>query len=230
MEPQPLTLAIDTSTSVTGVALAGGSLLELQRFAPPAQAGVALAPAIESLLARQGFAPGDLELIVLAAGPGSFTGLRIGFSTAKGLAFGCGASLAAVSTLETLAWQAPTREGLVVPVVEARKDEVHCGAWRRRGATLVRERAPERVAVAALLEGLPDDALLVGPAVESLRSAALHLDRHLALADGPANALSLEWLLDLGRQRFARHGGDDPATLEPDYLHAFQPTQGRGRL
>lgn len=230
MKSSPLTLAIDTSTLVTGLALAGETLLELQRFAPPARAGEALAPALQSMLARQNLTPKSIELVVLSAGPGSFTGLRIGLSTAKGLAFGCGAALSAVSTLEVLAWQAPLREGLVVPVIEARKDEVHRAAWRRSGPTLVRETAPERVTVERLLAELPDDGLLIGPAVAGLREAALHGERHLSLADGPANAVSLEWLIELGRQRFEKHGGDDPATLEPDYLHAFQPTPSRGRL
>jgi tRNA threonylcarbamoyl adenosine modification protein YeaZ len=227
---RPTTLAIDTSSLITGVALAGDGLLELQRFAPPAQAGQALAPAIGGMLARQGLRAGDLELIVIASGPGSFTGLRIGLSTAKGLAFGCGAALAAVSTLEVLAWQAPRREGLVVPVIAARKGEVHCGRWRRRGPALLREGLPERLSVAELLAGLPDDALLIGPAVEDLRPLALHEERHLDLAEAPCNGLSLEWLLELGRQRYLHDGGDDPASLEPDYQQAFEPTAARGRL
>jgi tRNA threonylcarbamoyladenosine biosynthesis protein TsaB len=86
----PVCLAIDTSTRQTGLALAVDGLLELRRFAPPRNAGQWLLPAVADMLEAYGLKAEQLDLIVLANGPGSFTGLRIGLASAKGLALGGG--------------------------------------------------------------------------------------------------------------------------------------------
>lgn len=222
-------LAIDTSTRRTGLALAADGLLEWRRFSPPRTAGAHLLPAIHDMLSAYAVSPADLDLIVLANGPGSFTGLRIGLATAKGLAFGARAALVPVSTLEVLAWQAPTREARVLPLIEARRGEVFTAGWRRRGESLVQEEETRRVAIAALLEEAPDDAYLLGPALVAQRAAFLATDRHLALAADADCELSLPWLVDLGLRRWERQGGEDPDLLEPDYLFDFQPTAGKAR-
>ena len=230
MRVPPLTLAIDTSTLHSGIALAGEWIHEIQRFGPPLRAGERLAPAIAEVLQRQELEPRDLDLLVLANGPGSFTGLRIGLSTAKGLAFGLDLPLAAVSTLDVLAWQCPVRSGRVYPVMEARRGEVYTAAYERRGPALTREGDFLRRGHAEFLADLPAGAMVCGPAVEQLREAAMRLESHVELADPPDNQLSLPWLIRLGRERFDRQDSEDVANLEPFYLQSFTPTRGRSRL
>jgi tRNA threonylcarbamoyladenosine biosynthesis protein TsaB len=225
----PLCLAIDTSTRQTGVALADGELLEWRRFSPPREAGTHLLPAIHDMLQGHGRAPEELDVVIVAIGPGSFTGLRIGLATAKGLAHGGRAALVPVSTLETLAWQAPTRAASVLPLVEARRGEVFTARWRRLGEALIAEEDPRRVAIADLLAEAPDDALLIGPALAARRADFLATGRHLALAGDADCALSLPWLVELGMRRWERQGGEDPDLLEPDYLFEFQPTPAKAR-
>jgi tRNA A37 threonylcarbamoyladenosine modification protein TsaB len=128
-----------------------------------------------------------------------------------------------------LAWQAPTRQGHVLPLVEARRGEVFTAAWRRRGETLAQTTAPCRKEIATLLAEAPDDTLFIGPALLVQREAFLATGRHLELAPDPDCLLSLPWLVELGLRRWERLGGEDPVSLEPDYLFEFQPTPGKAR-
>lgn len=225
----PVCLAIDTSTRHTGVALRAGAVLAFRRFSPPLNAGEQLLPAIHELLQAYHVGPGDLDLIVLANGPGSFTGLRIGLATAKGLAFQGKAALVPVSTLETLAWQAPTRRGHVFPLMDARRGEVFSACWRREGESLIPLEETRRLPIPDLLATLPADALLLGPSLLEQRAAFLDTGHHPQLAEDPDCLLSLPWLLRLGERRWERQGGEDPDSLEPDYLFDFQPTPGKVR-
>jgi tRNA threonylcarbamoyl adenosine modification protein YeaZ len=188
-----------------------------------------LLPAIHELLSGYGIRPAELDFIVLANGPGSFTGLRIGLATAKGLAFGSKTALVPVSTLDVLAWQAPTRAGHVFPLMDARRGEVFTACWRRQAESLVPLEEPRRIPIPDLLASLPADALLLGPSLLEHREAFLDVGHHPQLAEDPDCLLSLPWLLRLGQRQWERQGGEDPDSLEPQYLFDFQPTPGKVR-
>src|SRR4051794_9260827 len=128
-------LVFDTATQATvvGVRSGDGELVERRHDpepgARPGHAEQLLALAQDALhAARVGW--GDLDRIGVGVGPGTFTGLRIGVATARALGQGTGAELAAVSTLEALAWAAGG-EGLpVLAVLDARRGEAFVAAWR----------------------------------------------------------------------------------------------------
>lgn len=85
---------------------------------------------VDQLLWRQGLTPGALGLIAAGRGPGGFTGVRVGLSTALGLSLGLGVPVWTVPSLEALAQHAAGRPGVVVPLIDARRGEVFGGAWR----------------------------------------------------------------------------------------------------
>lgn len=91
-----------------------------------------LMPLIARVLERAGVAPRDLDAVAVGAGPGSFTGLRIGMATAKGIAFAAGIPLWAVSSLAALALGAVRRgaTGTIIPVLDARRGELYAGFYR----------------------------------------------------------------------------------------------------
>ena len=97
-----------------------------------------LLPMVESALRTLGLRVDDIDLFACSAGPGSFTGVRIGAATVKGLAFGKEKPCVAVSTLEALAYNLVGYEGLICPVMNARRSQVYTALFRSDGKTLTR--------------------------------------------------------------------------------------------
>lgn len=124
-------LAIDTSTSAGSVAVVrdGRTVSERSTSSAPAHAEW-LMPAIREILAEARITLAEIGFFVVTAGPGSFTGLRIGISAAKGLAWRLKKKAAQVSTLESLAMNIQADGVLICPVLDARKQEVYAAAFR----------------------------------------------------------------------------------------------------
>ncbi|MBQ8357105.1 MAG: tRNA (adenosine(37)-N6)-threonylcarbamoyltransferase complex dimerization subunit type 1 TsaB [Clostridia bacterium] len=97
-----------------------------------------LLPMIESVLKTAGYTVEDIDLFACSVGPGSFTGVRIGVSTVKGLAFGKNKPCAAVSTLEALAENLVPASGILCPVMNARRGQVYNALFRYESGVLTR--------------------------------------------------------------------------------------------
>jgi tRNA threonylcarbamoyladenosine biosynthesis protein TsaB len=123
-------LAIDTSTLTTSAALLDGARVVAERDALATPHSESLLPLIDALLAGAGVAPAALEAVACGVGPGSFTGLRIGLATAKGLCFAIRRPLVTVSSLAALALEAEGTAELVLTVMDARRGEVFAGLYR----------------------------------------------------------------------------------------------------
>jgi tRNA threonylcarbamoyladenosine biosynthesis protein TsaB len=228
--PDRLALVIDTATPGGGLALHHNGLLEERRWGSGLKAGSRLVPDLDAMLKAQGLVPAQLELIILANGPGSFTGLRVGLATAKGLAFRHGIPLVPLDTLEILARQAPLLAGEVMPVMPARKGELYTALYRRQDFFCQRLTDFRCVTEEQFLVSVPSGCLVLGPAVAGLRTLARSAPQGVFLADEPCNSLSLDWLNRLGQDRFRLKGAEDAALLEPWYLQEFTPTPGKIRL
>jgi tRNA threonylcarbamoyladenosine biosynthesis protein TsaB len=156
-------LAFDTATSSTVVALSAPGLdepIELRDDPGPGERPrhtQQLLPLARQALMRAELAFADIDRVVVGTGPGSFTGLRIGLSTARALALAAGTELVGLSTLRVLAEPAEQAVGphsVVAPVLDARRGEVFVAAWRNGQQVLVpRAVAPERVAELAVEGG-----------------------------------------------------------------------------
>lgn len=138
-------LGIDTATPVCSVALVERQSVIAEAVGDAGQPdgrrpnhAVSLLPAIESLLRRTGRRLDDLAAIALTLGPGSFTGLRIGLSTAKGLAYGSTISVLGISTLLALAARVNDWQGRICACLDARKGEVYAALFERRDKSLHR--------------------------------------------------------------------------------------------
>ena len=113
-----------------------------------------LLPMVEFLLKQFDMTPCDVDLFAATAGPGSFTGVRIGAATLKGLAFGTNKPCAAVSTLEALAYNLKDFDGLVCPVMNARRKQVYTALFRASNGRLTRLMDDSAIAIAELDEKL----------------------------------------------------------------------------
>jgi tRNA threonylcarbamoyladenosine biosynthesis protein TsaB len=215
-------LAIDTSGTAMAMAVA---TRDGRLFTAIDRAGLrhaeSLAPAIAAILDRAGLRASALDLVGCSIGPGSFTGVRIGLSTAKGLAFGAGCPLVGVPTLDALAFRFAAFPALVAPVIDARKGRVYAATFR--GGTRTSEYldlAPEELARLLLREAGDGPLLLTGPHARAVHAA---LDAETArgagavLLDGGFADTAPEALLELAERRF-RLSGPDPESLAPLYL------------
>lgn len=106
-------------------------LLAISVLKPPVTHAEAILPAVEQALQEAGITIKNVELLAVAGGPGSFTGLRIGIATAKGLSLGLGIPIVLVPTLDIYGWAWKELEGMVVPVIDARKHRVYCANYFR---------------------------------------------------------------------------------------------------
>ena len=117
---------------------------------------------IDRVLSDTGLTMSNMDGFGISIGPGSFTGLRIGLSTVKGLAFTTGKPVAAVPTLKALAWNLPYPLHPVCPLLDAKKKEVYAALYRYDGGDLI-QMLPETVApLAELAERISGDVLFTG--------------------------------------------------------------------
>jgi tRNA threonylcarbamoyladenosine biosynthesis protein TsaB len=215
-------LAFDTATEATAVALCQeGGALEARDDPPPGtrprHAGKLLG-LIAELLERGNVGWSDLGRIAVGVGPGTFTGLRIGIATARGLARARDIPLVGVSTLRSLALNADAVEGVdaVAAVIDARRGEVFAAAWSRgAGRSLL---APQALAPSELVREL--DALGAGR-VLAIGSGAIEFRQVLerSAAEVPENASGLHRVTAINHCRLApdlRAG--DPDQVGPEYL------------
>jgi len=125
-------LAIDATGRAVTAALASEQALLGEIFINGAQNhSVTLMPMIKQLLGSAGMKPADLTHIACASGPGSFTGLRIGAGTAKALAYALDIPIAAVPTLDALAYNVFDAHSIIVPIMDARRRQVYTAFYER---------------------------------------------------------------------------------------------------
>jgi tRNA threonylcarbamoyladenosine biosynthesis protein TsaB len=202
-------LALETSGKVIGIALK----TEEQSLELTVNRGFrhveTLMPSVTSLMNLAGLAPENLDLVACSAGPGSFTALRIGMSTAKGIARGASCPLKAVTTLPLLAAGREYWPGIVVPVMDARKGRVYTAAFRAG----VRIREDSDISLDEFLDELPsgEDILITGP------DAEIAAGRNRVTLD-PLAASGRGMILLEKAVEALKKNGPDPLDLGPLYL------------
>ncbi|MGH7505711.1 MAG: tRNA (adenosine(37)-N6)-threonylcarbamoyltransferase complex dimerization subunit type 1 TsaB, partial [Longimicrobiales bacterium] len=212
-------LALDTSTLLGSVALArDAELLGEIVLGVRVRHSEALLPAIHTVLAGAGLTPRDLGGVVVGAGPGSFTGVRIAAATAKGLVHAAGIPLRACSSLAALAAAAATHDRPVCALFDARRDEVYAACYRFPGYARMETLLDP---AARHLDDVLRDVLALAP-IFTGDGALRHAGRiraaggtvappHLAIP----RASCLLWLAALHPDRGLI---DDPARWEPAYV------------
>lgn len=217
-----LTVAIDTTADIAGVALFAGNTLisELTWYSRQSHSRDLL-PALDWLLERAGRDKGEISNIAVCLGPGSYAGMRVGISTAKALAYGFGAALIGVNRLEADALSfADATAGRIVAVHAAGRAEMAWAAYGPDSDALIREiEAPSLTPIAGLPALFQPDDLVVGDLASlppAFKDAAA--ERRFRLA--PAHSSRVVAVGRLGIQRLAAGNRDDPNSLAPLYLRA----------
>jgi tRNA threonylcarbamoyladenosine biosynthesis protein TsaB len=206
-------LAVETSTLAGGAALLDGGLVVGEYTLDVSLThSERLMGAVDRLLSDAGWTVRDLEGLAVSVGPGSFTGLRIGLSTVKGLALALAIPVAAVPTLDALAALLPFAALPVCPVLDARKREVYASLYRWDGAGMRREWDYLALAPADLARRLDEPVIVLGDAADQVDSP--HARRIRPPRRGPSPAA----VGFLGHQRLAMGDTVAPADLVPIYL------------
>ncbi len=159
-------LALDTSTRSCSVALLADAEIRVETAVRlPETHSVHLLALVEHAMRLAGWRPGQLDGLGVCVGPGSFTGLRIGIATAKGIAGAAGIPCIGVGSLEALAASLLPRNGRICSLIDARRGELYAAVYRAAGERL-EPLAPERVlTIQALLESLKGPHLFIGDGV-----------------------------------------------------------------
>lgn len=148
-------LAIDSSSNVASVALTDeDKLLGEYSLNHKKTHSQNLMPMTEQLLAECETPVSKIDLFAVAAGPGSFTGLRIGVATVKALAHAVGKPVCGVSTLEAMAYHLPFYQGVIVPIMDARRNQVYTAVYQWRQDALQTVLEPCALGIEELCEQL----------------------------------------------------------------------------
>ena len=222
-------LGIETATSIASVGIVDGDRLCAACALPmPGSHARTVVPLIDRALAEAGMALHDLDVLAVSIGPGSFTGLRIGLSVAKGLALAARLPVIGVPTLEAYVHHAGPRPGTVSPVLDARKGEVYAAAFRWRGPEVELVSAARAVPPERWAASLRPPCTLIGDGVDAYpacwRRTLGDASEMIRLADLPPSGAAVA---RLGLTRLHAAGADDLATLEPSYCRASEAEEGR---
>lgn len=225
-------ILIETSTALCSTALAEDGKIISYRESTAQKAHASLtAVFIKEMLDEHGLTMADCDAVCVSMGPGSYTGLRVGVSTAKGLCFGSGKPLLAVGTLDTLVWQAISEGQLpcgckyIVPMVDARRMEVYTAVFSTEGKQLT-ETEPHIVTGESFADKLAEGPVLfIGDGAEKCRAVLTHPNAHFAQCCPKASAMLIPATEEYRSRNFR-----DVAYFEPFYLKEFVATVSRKKL
>ena len=230
-------ILIETSTALCSVALAeGGEVVAYRESSAPKAHASLTAVFIDEMLKERGLTIADCDAVCVSMGPGSYTGLRVGVSTAKGLCFGSGKPLLAVGTLDTLVAQAEDEAKFIIPMVDARRMEVYTAVFEQNvipsdaedspAFRQVTETAPaiiDETSFAEYLEQGP--CLFIGDGAGKCADVIKHPNARFSQCWPKASAMLAPAMEAYKEKRF-----EDVAYFEPFYLKEFVATVSKKKL
>ena len=227
-------ILIETSTALCSAALAEDGVITSYResSAPKAHASLT-AVFIQEMLEEKGLTIADCDAVCVSKGPGSYTGLRVGVSTAKGLCFGSGKPLIAISTLDILVAQAQIPDNLkyIVPMVDARRMEVYAAVYEIAAQAGNDVRQITETAPAIIDENSYSDilekgkVLFIGDGAGKCADVIKHPNASFLQCWPKASAMLEPAMKAYKEKRF-----EDVAYFEPFYLKEFVATVSKKKM
>jgi tRNA threonylcarbamoyladenosine biosynthesis protein TsaB len=213
-------LAIETSTMLGGAAIMDGeSLIAEARMNVKVTHSERIMPEIAGILQMSGLNINDIDVFAIAIGPGSFTGLRVGLSTVKGLVYATGKKLVSVPTLEAFAWNLPFSQFQVCPLLDARKKEVYAGLFKWSDNGFVKVMNEQPVKIESLLSGINEPTVFLGEGAILYKEAIINaLGERAIFAQPQFMVPSPSNVAHLGMKKALAGEFADPVALAPMYL------------
>lgn len=165
-------LAVETATMLGGVAIMDDmTLVTESKINVRVTHSERLMKEIDHALSMAGLEIGDIDVFGISAGPGSFTGLRVGLSTIKGLVYATGKKFVGVPTLEAFAWNVPYSDSLVCPLLDARRKEVYAAAYKWEGSGFQTVVDAQALKIDNILSMIEEPAVFIGEGALIYRDA-----------------------------------------------------------
>ena len=217
-----LTLGIETATAVCSVALVReGRMIAEYRHQQAKMHAEIIAQLIENQMNACGLSFAELEGIGISTGPGSYTGLRIGMSFAKSLAFAHDLPIAAIPTCEAMAFALPADIESIAIVLPSRRGEVYAALYQRERDRLKMQKPATALEIQKFAEWVADCRKIAGPGSIALAQAGLSEFQILPERMWQLSALNVALLAE---NKLMAGMADNLDTLEPDYLKPFFTT------
>jgi tRNA threonylcarbamoyl adenosine modification protein YeaZ len=222
-------VAIDSSTDTAGLALAKADrVLAEASWRCGRNHSVELLPRLTRLLEEAKVSIKDTSIVIVAKGPGSFNGLRVGLSTAKGLAFSLNVPIIGIGSLEAEAYGHAATGLPVCPIFNAGRGEIATALYQQKDGGW-RTLATEHITtVADLAQEIEEKTLFCGEYVSAIESQLKNRLKDKAII-APEKMRSAVALIELARPRIKAGDYDDPASLQPIYLRRPHITQPKRR-
>lgn len=213
-------LAVDTATQSCSVAIADNRYLLAELTVCSGQThSKRLMKTIRTVMDMSGVGLPALDGFAVSSGPGSFTGLRIGISTVKGLAAATGKQLAGISNLDALATQSALPAFLICPLLDARKGEVYYSRYRLKNDILKKVVEEQVASPSEAIGNIDEVCLFVGDGALLHKEAIASRLGSLARFVPPSqNIIRASTLADLSLDRFIKGDGDDVDSFGPHYI------------
>jgi tRNA threonylcarbamoyl adenosine modification protein YeaZ len=222
-------VAIDSSTDTASLALAkDNKVLAETSWRCGQNHSVELLPHLTRLLAEAKVSLKDTSVVIVAKGPGSFNGLRVGLSTAKGLAFSLGVPIIGIGSLAAEAYGHAATGLPVGPIFNAGRGEIATALYQQKDCGW-RILATEHITtVADLAKEIKEPTLFCGEYVAAIERQlkAVLKEKAVIVPDKMRSAVAL---IELARPRIEAGDYDDPASLQPSYLRRPHITQPKRR-
>lgn len=224
-------LAIDTSTDTASLALVqDGEVLAELTWRCGQNHTVQLLPHLAHLLDKTEVNLQSLSCIIVARGPGSFNGLRVGISTAKGLAFSLGIPIVGISTLEADAYQHAETGLPICPILNAGREEIATALYQKKQNKWRQLLSEHITAVDTLCSQIATKTIFCGELTPFIATELRKQLKQRVIIPPPATRLRrASFLAELGQQRLEAGDYDNPATLQPLYLRRPPITKPRHR-
>jgi tRNA threonylcarbamoyladenosine biosynthesis protein TsaB len=223
-----IVLGLETSAAIGGAALLrDNETVAEQSFEKGLVHGREVAPAIKEVTGKAGVTLAEIDLICVDVGPGSYTGVRVGVATAKALAWALGKKLAAVVSLDALAEAAAGLAETIVPVLDARREQLYSATYRSESGEVSRIDGPALFDIEGFVEKLPRPAVVLGDALARFPEHFLEKEG-IIYADEEFWTPKADIIAELGRRAALRGELADAVMLEPLYLRPSEAEQKLG--
>lgn len=219
-------LGVDTSTQAVGIAIYDGSqILCEESWISRRYHTVELAKAVSENLSRAGLMVSDLEVLGVATGPGSFTGLRIGLALVKGIAFTHQLPVIGVPTLDITARAVPPMDQKLAAVLQAGRDRLAVGWYQAVDGRWVAKGKIENLTLDELITKVDQPCILTGELSREIRQF-LKNHKWIRPVEPTLAMRSPKYLAELTWERWQAGDVDDVLGLKPYYLHKGDPILG----